>query len=370
MNHVWKILVGIVVIVLVVLVGIRLSQDPAATPVSAKPVIKIGVSAPLTGNVAFLGEGIRNAMTLAKEQLPKDTKYQYEFVIEDDGFEAKRQISAVNKLIDVDHVDAFFTVGSGAGNIAAPIAEPKQTIHFGIASDPTIAKGEYNFIHWTPPAEEVKVLIPELQKRGLKRVAVMGANIQGITAVIDEFEKQIQGTDIQIVNKDIFNFGEKDFRTLIAKAKATNPDVYLPIAFSPEIEIVTKQMQEAGVTQPITTVESFELSDQPQLFEGKWYVNAADMSERFRSDYKTRFGKEVSLAAGNAYDIVNLVVRAAESADTQGADRPTKSQIKTALYPVKISDGALGNLTVNQDGFVITKAVVRMIKDGKPMTLK
>ncbi len=355
--------------VVVIVMGVRLSSRPG--PVAgAKPVIKIGISAPLTGNVAFLGEGIRNAVTLAQEQLPKDTKYQYELVLEDDGFEAKRQISAVNKLIDVDHVDAFLTVGSGAGNIAAPIAESKSTIHVGIASDPTIAKGEYNFIHWTPPAEEAKVLIPELQKRGLKRIAVMGANIQGITAVIDEVEKQIQGTDIQIVSKDIFNFGEKDFRSLIAKAKATNPDVYLPIAFSPEIELVAKQMGEAGITEPITTVESFELTDQPALFEGKWYVNAADMSEAFRADYKTRFGKEVSLASGNAYDIVNLVVRAAEAIETNGASRPTTAQIKSALYDVKISDGALGQLSVNRDGLVVTKAVVRVIKNGTPETVK
>lgn len=369
MKHTWKIILGLMLVTLVVVVGVHLSarQAPVA---GAKPVIKIGVSAPLTGNVAFLGEGIRNAVTLAQERLPKDTKYRYELVLEDDGFEAKRQISAVNKLIDIDEVDAFLTVGSGAGNIAAPIAESKKAIHVGIASDPTIAKGEYNFIHWTPPAEEVKVLIPELQKRNLKRVAVMGANIQGITAVIDELEKQIPGTDIQVVSKDIFNFGEKDFRSLIAKAKATNPDVYLPIAFSPEIEILAKQMEEAGITQSITTVEAFELTDQPQLFEGKWYVNAADMSEAFRADYKTRFGKEVSLAAGNAYDIVNLVVRAAESIETDGADRPTTEQIKNALYDVKISDGALGQLSLDRDGLVVTKAVVRMIKDGKPTTVK
>lgn len=369
MQNMWKIVGGVVALVLIIVLGTRLMQ-PNVTDVSAKPTIKIGVSAPLTGNVAFLGEGMRNAVTLAKESLPGELKYNYEFVIEDDGFEAKRQISSINKLINIDQVDAFATLASGAGNIATPIAEGKKVIHIGIASDPSIAKGEYNFIHWTPPAEEAKLFVSELQKRGLSRVAMLGANIQGITAVMDEVEKQVQGTNIQIVSKDIFNFGEKDFRTLIAKAKATNPDVYVPVAFSPELEIVAKQLQEAGITQPITTLESFELTDQPQLFEGKWYVNAADSSEAFRSAYSKRFSKEPALAAANTYDIVNLIVRAAESAETAGATRPTTEQIKNALYQVKISDGALGNLTVNSDGFVVTKAVVRMIKDGKPMTVK
>jgi branched-chain amino acid transport system substrate-binding protein len=336
-------------------------------------IIKIGIAGPLSGSLAFAGEGLKNGADLAIQDFEKanpNSKNSYQVVFEDDGFDPKRAASALNKLISVDKVNAVMTFASAAGNIAQPIAENNKIVHFGIASDPNIAKGDYNFIHWTPPFEEVRLFIQELQKRNIKRVAVFGANIQGITAVIDELEKQTQGTDIQIVSKDVFNFGTTDFRTIVAKAKASNPEIYVPIAFSPELEILAKQLKDANINAPMTSLEGFELTDRPDLFEGYWYVNAADSSDAFRAEYKKMYGKDQVIATANAYDITKMIIDSAERASRANAGKPTtSSDIKDALYSVDIQ-GALGHLTIDKDGFVLSKAVTRMIKNGKPVTIE
>lgn len=334
-----------------------------------RQVVKIGVIAPLTGNVAFLGEGLKNAASMAVNELKSDdnSKYVYEVVFEDDSFDVKKTATAANKLINIDKVSALVSIASAAGNVVNPIAEKAKIIHFGIASDPMVATGTYNFIHWTPPYEETKVFVPELVKRGYKKVAILGAQIQGVIAVIDSFKKDIKGTDVVVVSEQIFNFGTTDFRTMIAKAEAAKPDIYMLEAFSPEMERLVKQMREMGIKTPITAIESFEQSDQPETYEGMWYVNAADASNEFIEAYSKTYGKTASLGSGNAYDAIRLIAVAAENTGSGGM--PSTGEIASELYKIKDLKGALGSLNVDADGFVISKAVVRMIKDGKPVTI-
>lgn len=355
------------VVITVILTALSVLHKSSA--VGGKETIKIGYIVPLTGNVAFLGEGVKRAAELAVADLnKKDNKYNYELVFEDDAFTPAKTATAANKLINFDKVDAVVTVASAAGGVANPIAEKAGVIHFGIASDPVIAKGNYNFINWTPPAEEVKVFVAEAQKKNIKRIAVFGQQISGITAVIDELKRQIPGTELDIVSEDISNFGDKDFRTQIQKAKAANPDYVLLLMFSPELEIVTKQIREAGIRTPLTAIESFELSDNPALFEGLWYVNSADPTSSFSSKYQAAYGKNPTIATPNAYDIVGLIAEATEK--FSGESKPTASDIVGELIKINSYNGAMGNnISIGKDHIVVSKAVVRMIKGGKPVTL-
>ncbi|MES2216010.1 MAG: ABC transporter substrate-binding protein [Patescibacteria group bacterium] len=365
MKNIYKV-IGIVLIALIVIVVAVNTKK--ATPTD-KPVVKIGFVLPLSGGASYLGEGMRRAAELAaKEVKASNTKYNYEVTFEDDAFTPAKTASAVNKLISVDHVDVVSTVASAAGVLTNPIAEKAKIVHISTASDPAIARGEYNFTNWTPPVEEVKVFIAEAQKRGIKKISIFGQTISGITAQIDELKKQLPGTGISIVSEDISNFGTKDFRTAIQKAKSANPDYFLVLMFSPELEILANQIKELNVKIPVTAIESFELSDNPGLYEGLWYVNAADPTQEFADSYFKEYGKTVSIGTPNAYDIVKMVVATAETFD--GKTKPTTTELAQKLAQLKGYNGALGNnISIGPDHVVITKAVLRTIKDGKPTTI-
>lgn len=364
MNKLIKWIIGIIVVVAVVAISYFVSNNPSK--VSTKS-IKIGVVAPMTGDLAFLGEGIRDAMLLAKQDL-KSTQYNYELIFEDDQLDSKMTASAVNKLISVNKVDAIVSFGSGPGNVVAPIAEQNKVVHFGIASDSNVAKGEFNFIHWTPPSEENKVFVKELQRRGIKKLGVFKSNTQGAAAVIADLKEKIKGTNIKIVTDQVFNSGEKDFRSIISKAKNSGAEIYLLMAFSPELEVLAKQIKEAGINTPLTSIECFELSEQVKLFEGEWYVNAASPTENFANKFEAKTGKNPTLGAANAYDIFNLVVFATDG--FRDSTKPKSKQIANELTTIKDFNGVLGNLNVNESGVVISRASVRMIKDGKPVTIE
>jgi branched-chain amino acid transport system substrate-binding protein len=351
-----KAIVVILCLFLVALVALSLGNKGNNTK-----KIKIGFSIPLTGDLAFAGEGIKVAAEMAKESFGQ-TKFNYEFVFEDDEFKAEKTASAANKLISVNGVNAIVSFGGTGGNIVSPIAEKSHVVHFGVTTDLNVAKGDYNFIHFTLPGEQTRAFISELQKRGIKKLAYFTLNSSGYLATEEDVKINLKNTDIQIVSAQKFNFGEKDFRSYISKAKLVNADIWVLGAQSPEIDVITQQIKEAGVNTPITSINSFEVSKNPNLYEGQWYVGSAAPSQKFTDAFTEKSGHAPTFGAANIYDIVSLIIAGAE----QGKDVPTPEKLLAQVNSLKDFHGALGVLNFNDDGSVISQAAVKVIMNGKP----
>ncbi len=335
-----------------------------------KPVIKIGVTLPLTGDIAMLGQSNKKAIELAESTLG-NTKYRYEVVIEDDQFKPSIGATTANKLISIDRVSALISFGSPVGNTVSPIAEKAQIPHINdFASDPHVADGAYNFIHYTPAYKDSERMVQELRKRNIRKVVFFRQQDNpGGDALLHAFENSIIGTNVQILASEGFTTGTRDFRTVINKTRNLGAEIYILILSTPELEIITKQLREAGIVTPVTCMETFEFSDQLSLFEGMWYVNAADPMQKFIDLYTSMYSEGPKLGAANGYDSFNLLVHAVEEAGN-GKTIPTGPEIQNALAHVKGFDGALGDgLSIDTEGLVMSKAVLRMIKDGKPVTI-
>ena len=357
----------VAIIVVIVIAALALSKN-SPTPVGEKQTVKIGLSLPLTGDLAVLGERGKLAAELAKNSF-SNTKYNYELIFEDDAFSPKIAATTANKLISLDKVNYIISFGSPTGNVIAPLAENNKVIHFNtIASDPNVAKGDYNFIHWTPPYEEVRVMVAELQKRNLNKVVLFGTNQAGVIAAANEFKKGIQGTSVNIVSEQIFNSGTKDMRTYISKANNAKADIFLILASSPEVEILTEQIKELKITTPITSIESFEFSNNTALFNGQWYVGPAVADESFVKNYKATTGKDPLFGSANIYDMIRMIITATEKSNGKTIPRP--EQLLSQFNSLKDFKGAIGTLNFDKDGIVLSKALVKIVKNGKPEILR
>ncbi len=334
--------------------------------VFAKETYKIGVAAPLSGGLGFLGEGIMNAMVIAKEGLG-ETKYDYELIFEDNQHDPKMSVTLAKKFISADKVDAIVSIGDESGPVISPIATSNNVLHFAIAVQRYISNGHVNFMHWTPALEQTSLLIEEMNKRGIRKVGVFRSRYIGFVELFEAFKKQIKGTDIKIVTEQVHDPKATDFRMQIMMAKKTNPDIYLILTLPPALELLAKQLKESGVSTPLTSCEAFDISPEMELFEGNWYIAPAVATGCFREAYVAKHGSEPPLAAGNAYDIFNLIVRAAEGA--QSSSKPTASQVADELHNVRYHQGALGTLYVDSDGVVVSSPQVKIIRDAKPEPL-
>lgn len=105
-------IIGWVVVVIIVIAGIHWYVNKRPSSDSNQP-IKIGVIAGTTGQYAPAGEAYIQGFNLALQEWNESGKTpRFEAVIEDDGFEAVKGLSAYKKLREVDQVDAYAILSS------------------------------------------------------------------------------------------------------------------------------------------------------------------------------------------------------------------------------------------------------------------
>ena len=99
--------------------------------------------------------------------------------------------------------------------------------------------------------------------------------------------------------------------------------------------------------------------------EGKWYVNPANPSDDFTAKFKEKYGSLPLLGSGNFYDVVNIIVLSFDG----GKGKKNEDVIKT-ISMIKDFLGAMGNLSMDSDGAIDGKAVVKKIINGEFVEVK
>lgn len=349
--------IGIVGVIIVIVILLDIFCDGK---VSDDNVIKIGVAVPLTGNNGFAGESVRNAIILAQKKLV-DTKYKYSVVFEDTQVDPKSAATVAQKLIDIDKVDAIIDAYAPIGVTISPLTEKARVLHIGIAFDPRIANGEYNFINFVTPDTAVKKFLAEMNKRGLSTLGIFHLNNPGILAVNESLIRLSPQYGIKVTTNQEFQSGERDFRSIITKAELTKPQIYAVLSIAPEIEILTKQLKEFGLNN-LTTVIYFETSPNKTLYEGLWSVGFGQSSSKFEEEYRGTYNSDLSWATPNAYDSFNLIVKSAEAYTGQG--KPSTKFIANQIQNLKNYYGVLGQLNVDDRGIIDSSVLIKVVKSG------
>lgn len=336
----------------------------AAAQVEAETV-KIGVILPLSGNNANLGRPQLQAVELIEDKLARtETIHDYVFEVQDDVLEPRRSVEAAQQLINLQKVKALTSFSSGCGNAISPIAQRSKVIHIAnAASDSNVARGKYNHTNWTRPEAEAALFAKYAQKRGAKKIAFITVRQQGIMAIVDEAQKSLKEIGAQSKSFN-YNPNERDFRAILYKVEAYKPDLLMLESFSPAGEIIMRQYAQLGMTIPVSSIETFELTDDKTAFEGLSYVAGAAPTEEFAAAIEAKFPGESHQFAAIAYDSFDLLVEAFESSPTADIE-----EALATLQSVKDRPSAVGNLTVDKDGVIHSPAGLYRMVGGTPQPI-
>lgn len=331
---------------------------------SNKPVVKIGVSLTLSGDMSNIGANMKGAIEVAEQDLKgKDLKYNYKFIIEDNAMEIKRAALVNQKFFDVDKVDAIIDFGSIIGLTTTPLADKNKVIHISAnASDARVANGKYNFIHWTQPRYEVDKLVEKIVKDKIDNVVIFTAVDPAwieMSQILRKLlgEHKIKFTEFRTNNKD------RDFNLLVKKATLTKPGLYVLFEYSPSLDIILKRLQETKNTAPVTSLEAFSFLDDKSVIEGFWYSDAAELQPEYIEKFTKHNKSENIFSVGNAYDAVMLVVDAYERAET-------KEGAIDELLKIKEYDGVVGKIVQDENGIFNSNAVLKKVIGGKPVVVQ
>ncbi len=332
----------------------------AATLLNAAP-IKIGVLGPFSGADSYWGIPYRNSVILAYEELGLTTD-KIQLIFEDTLSEYPRVATGARKLVNIDRVDAIINTFDKASHIVAPVAAKARIPHLCLSLDSASDK-KYTFTIWTPINKTVSMLLNKAREEQIHTLRLLVLRDYYPYRTEQEFDKQLKASypDIKIVYREYFNPSERDFRTFALKAQQTPADLTIIVAYSPTVELLTKELVARGITK-LSSIESF---DQIQtgfniLPEGTWWAGAAENTPGFNSAYQKRFGEITFTGPTYGYDCLKLLAKAFEL---------NREHPELALPGISIA-GAGGETTLLREGYSDMPAYLKAWQNGKVVLLK
>jgi len=355
-----KVFVIFALLLLIAVVGWMSLFDKKDAVINGKPIVRIGVQLPLSGEtLVAAGQSMKTTIDMAKEDLAKmNTKYDYQFIIEDNQFDAKRAAMVTNKFVSVDNVDALISVGSRIGNVINETANREKILHLSAcASDPNVSNGDYNFINWTTPVSEAEKMVEEISRLGIDSVAIMVENDAALISMSDNVKKGLDKFGIKYIEQ-ISVQNNKDFYMNIAKAEQMRPDIYIVLLYDSSMVVFIKQLRENKIDTMLTSIETFGFIDDKGIVEGEWYIDAAEGTDEFFAKLADRTGNNNIFGAANVYDSIMILVQSFENAEN-------KDEVNISMRNIKKYNGLIGEVIQDDRGIFNSEAIVKIIKNGK-----
>lgn len=342
--------------------------------------IKLGSIGPLSGGVAVYGTEARNAIELAVEEINAAggvNGQNFELISEDDEGNPEKSVSAYKKLVTKDGVKLIVgSLTSGCTLAITPLAQAQKVVLVApAATNPAITDaGDYIFrACYTDPFQGTVGAKFAAENLGTKRAAILyDVGNDYSVGLTDNFVKKFTEEGGEIVAKESYTTGDKDFNAQLTKIKNANPDVvYLPDYYG-TVALISKQLRAQGITTPTVGPDGWDgLAEGAgdELLNG-FYSNhyASDSSDekvqKFAAAYKAKFGTAPTSFAALAYDSVYMIKDAVAAA---GSAEPDK--VRDALEKTN-GDYVTGHMTFDEHHNPVKTAVILEFKKGDDGTIK
>ncbi|OYN93151.1 branched chain amino acid ABC transporter substrate-binding protein [Enemella evansiae] len=227
---------------------------------------KIGVVAPLSGDLSPLGIGIRNSVDLAiKEANANNTipGWKLELVAEDDEGKPDTGKNAATKLTSDDEVvGAVGPLNSSVGQAVQPIFQSANVTLISPANtNPTLTKGadlanpkrtyDNYFRTCTTDAIQGPFAAKYLLDSGIKEVATIHDKKAYGQGLVSAFSEAFTAGGGKVTTAETINPDDKDFSAVISKVKASNPKAVYYGGEYPQAGPLSQQMKGAGLNVPL-----------------------------------------------------------------------------------------------------------------------
>lgn len=220
--------------------------------------IKIGSIGPLSGGFAVYGTEARNAIVLAVEEINAAggvNGKNLSLISEDDEGNPEKSVSAYKKLVTKDNVKLIVgSLTSGCTLAITPLAQAQKVVLVApAATNPAVTDaGNYIFrACYTDPFQGTVGAKFAAENLGTKRAAILyDIGNDYSVGLTDNFVNKFIEEGGEVVAKESYTSGDKDFNAQLTKIKNANPDVvYLPDYYG-TVALISKQMRAQGITVP------------------------------------------------------------------------------------------------------------------------
>ena len=365
--------------VLAGLMGLAAVTLSSCSKSSSGNTIKIGGIFPLSGGVAVYGVEARNGITLAIDEINAAggvNGQKIELISEDDECDAAKSVNAYKKLTTQDGCKLIIgSLTSGCTIAITSLAQANGVVQLAPAATavPVTDAGNYIFrACYTDPFQGKVGGKFSYETLGAKKAAILyDIGNDYSVGLTDNFVEAFTAAGGQIVAKESYSTGDKDFNAVITKVQAANPDmIYLPDYYG-TVALIAKQLRAQGLKQPIVGADGWDglTSNAGDEVLNGYYSNhyAADSDspavQTFVANFKAKYNKEPNAFAALGYDCVYMMKDAIVKA---GSAEPAK--VRDALEATN-GDYVTGHLTFDAKHNPVKSAVMVQIVKAADGTL-
>jgi branched-chain amino acid transport system substrate-binding protein len=305
----------------------------AAAPAADTVTVKIAHAGPLTGSIAHLGKDDENGVHLAIDQSnAKNIKIggktiKFEMQSEDDQADPKVGTTVAQKLVDAKVAAVIGHLNSGVSIPASEIYN-KAGIPMvsGSATNPTLTERGLKTVFRTVGRDDqqgpaiASYIVNELKA---KKVALADDKTAYGEGLANEVEKFLKANKVNVVGRERTTDKETDFKAILTKMKAKNPDVVFYGGMDATGGPLLKQARELGIKAVFAygdgacTDEMGKLAG--QAAEGMVCSQAGlpreAASPEFSKEFNAKYG-DIKQYAPYFYDATLAVIEAMKKADS------------------------------------------------------
>ena len=356
---------------------------------SSDKVAKIGVIAPLSGDLSALGLGIQHSVELAvKEANEKKAIPGWTLEVEAVDDEAKPDVgkNAATKLAGDDAV-----VGV-VGNLNSSVALQTQPV-FATAkitqvspanTNPALTKGPdgkrlFDTYFRTCTTDDIQgpFAAQYLLSRGIKKVATIHDKKTYGQGLVEAFTKEFTAKGGTVSAATTINPDDSNFQTAITAVKGSAPQAVYYGGEYPQAGPLSQQMKSAGLNVPlmggdgIFDAKFIELGGKSSEGDLATSVGAPtdslEKGKTFLSAYEAAGYKEPAAAYGAyAYDAANAIIEGLKTSLKDATDAKSARQATVDAVGKVNFEGVTGTVAFDQYGDSKTRVLtVYEVKDGK-----
>ncbi len=346
--------------------------------------IKIGLIAPLTGDVKTFGESARNGAMQAFEEANAAggiNGKQIQVIATDDKNDPMEAANAGSKLIDLDGVVAI--LGSVSSKCSVPLSDKCQASKIPMitptSTNPRVTVSDDGkrkdyvfracFIDPFQGTVAAKFARDSLRVRTAAVMFDVGNDYS--KGLADYFRAAFEQRGGEVVSFESYAKDDVDFSALLTKLKRQEPEVLFIPDYYNKVGLIAKQARQFGVTAKLLGGDGW---DSPEMLKiageaihGGFFTNHYSPDDprpevqEWVQKYQAKYGRRPDALATLGYDGALLLIEALRK-----AVKPEPNDIRDALLQIKDFSCVSGKITFDEWGNPIKSAVVlRYTADGQ-----
>jgi|SaaInlV_200m_DNA_3_1039701.scaffolds.fasta_scaffold07376_4 branched-chain amino acid transport system substrate-binding protein len=335
-------------------------QQSLTGSVVASDSFDVALVLPLTGKAAQVGHDFLRAVELKHKELNSTVVLH----IDDTRTIPAEAITITRRILDTQDIDLIVALQA---QVSMPLLAVADQYDIPLLSTlTTLPASEFSrrsdnaFLVWPIPEDQLEKTAQFMKARNYTTAATL--------TVFDEFGNTMATMlesyfDGEIIQEEVFEIAELDYRTSLMKIRELNPDVLYVIGYPPHLINILRQRKELGMTHiPVVSTIHIQSDFVKQeagldLFEDVFavvpiaFIN--NNQDNFFDRYRTTFDVEPDFLAPFGHDVMLILDELSKE----------PKNLKETIFALDF-EGMNGQMTFNKHGEVRMPLVIADAKDN------